>query len=559
MTKKKQNGITLIALVITIVVLLILAGVSIMTLTGDNGLLTRTTTAKQKTEEAGVIENIRLAYQSAKIGEYAENGKTFNQLFLEDLQKTYSGASLNASGNEVTIDGVIYEIDSNGNASKKRKTLSIGNFQIVDENGSAISGKISSGTTAYVRFTVSEGTDIVVKDSSGTTIEKDGNYYKKAITENGTYSFTVTGKVEGENVTLTPSTTVSSFSNIPTGLAVGKKIKYEPTGTYNWNAEYATSYTSGTTDYTNASKTLQTVATGSSISTGNQDMSIRLWKVLSIDESTETIKMVPAELDNSSNATNKVTLHGAQGYNNAVTLLDEACSALYSDSDNGITSESIDIDDIEKIMDDAKVDDNEDNTYDWLAAKQGYSGYGSQQEEPYTVANSKYPVIYAEEKSRAIGSTYTPSTTGLDLSEKPVRIENNVDTGKIKRNEGTSTTEYIGAINSSSTQIKPQKTYYYFSNSDFSKYLGTTYSGILLPNDATTKYWVASRCVITDSGSCYFNVRYVGSGRLGAGDVFNSSGRGNAPAYALFPVVSLSSGLLANAPNGANGYDFYVE
>ena len=36
MLGKKQNGITLIALVITIIVLLIIAGVSIMTLTGEN-------------------------------------------------------------------------------------------------------------------------------------------------------------------------------------------------------------------------------------------------------------------------------------------------------------------------------------------------------------------------------------------------------------------------------------------------------------------------------------------------------------------------------------------
>ena len=79
---KNNKGITLIALVITIIVLLILAGITIAILTGDNGLLTRTTTAKQKTEEAGVIENIRLAYQSAKIGEYAENGKTFNKFML---------------------------------------------------------------------------------------------------------------------------------------------------------------------------------------------------------------------------------------------------------------------------------------------------------------------------------------------------------------------------------------------------------------------------------------------------------------------------------------------
>ena len=43
-----KNGITLIALVITIIVLLILAGVTIATLTGDNGILTKAQNAKEK-------------------------------------------------------------------------------------------------------------------------------------------------------------------------------------------------------------------------------------------------------------------------------------------------------------------------------------------------------------------------------------------------------------------------------------------------------------------------------------------------------------------------------
>ena len=46
---KTKKGITLIALVITIIVLLILAGVSIAMLTGENGILNKATTAKQKT------------------------------------------------------------------------------------------------------------------------------------------------------------------------------------------------------------------------------------------------------------------------------------------------------------------------------------------------------------------------------------------------------------------------------------------------------------------------------------------------------------------------------
>ena len=46
----KTSGITLIALVVTIIVLLILAGISIQMLTGDNGILTRAGQAKEATE-----------------------------------------------------------------------------------------------------------------------------------------------------------------------------------------------------------------------------------------------------------------------------------------------------------------------------------------------------------------------------------------------------------------------------------------------------------------------------------------------------------------------------
>ena len=56
----KMQGITLIALVITIIVLLILAGVTISTLTGDNGILTQATNAKIMTEISQLKEEIDL-------------------------------------------------------------------------------------------------------------------------------------------------------------------------------------------------------------------------------------------------------------------------------------------------------------------------------------------------------------------------------------------------------------------------------------------------------------------------------------------------------------------
>ena len=59
--KNSSNGITLIALVITIIVLLILAAVSIATLTGENGILTKANDAKDETGRTQVVEDARLA------------------------------------------------------------------------------------------------------------------------------------------------------------------------------------------------------------------------------------------------------------------------------------------------------------------------------------------------------------------------------------------------------------------------------------------------------------------------------------------------------------------
>ena len=74
--KQKNKGITLIALVITIIVLLILAGVTISTLTGENGILTKATTAKNQTIISQDEEMIELE-QISKITE----------LTIEEIEK----------------------------------------------------------------------------------------------------------------------------------------------------------------------------------------------------------------------------------------------------------------------------------------------------------------------------------------------------------------------------------------------------------------------------------------------------------------------------------------
>ena len=61
---KNQKGITLIALVVTIVVLLILAGTSIAMLTGENGIITRAQQSNYANTEGEVIDKMQLAYNT---------------------------------------------------------------------------------------------------------------------------------------------------------------------------------------------------------------------------------------------------------------------------------------------------------------------------------------------------------------------------------------------------------------------------------------------------------------------------------------------------------------
>ncbi len=81
----KTNGITLIALVITIIILLILAGVAIATLTGENGLLTKATTAKEKTEIEDAKEQAKIDI-ATEIAERIEAGES-TELTDSDIQK----------------------------------------------------------------------------------------------------------------------------------------------------------------------------------------------------------------------------------------------------------------------------------------------------------------------------------------------------------------------------------------------------------------------------------------------------------------------------------------
>ena len=108
---KEKNGITLIALVITIIVLLILAGVSIATLTGPNGLLTRANQAKEETQMAGEEELRKLTQAEATthLEEYE-----YQDLNGEKVTIPAKCAVSQVEGENTLANGLVI-IDSNGN------------------------------------------------------------------------------------------------------------------------------------------------------------------------------------------------------------------------------------------------------------------------------------------------------------------------------------------------------------------------------------------------------------------------------------------------------------
>lgn len=116
--KNYERGITLIALVITIIVLLILAGVTIATLTGDNGVLTKANEAKIANDVGTEKEQIELAYNAARIDALTKGDGAVTATNLKDelIANGVTGANVTGTGTlEVTMpSGNVYTIDSNG-------------------------------------------------------------------------------------------------------------------------------------------------------------------------------------------------------------------------------------------------------------------------------------------------------------------------------------------------------------------------------------------------------------------------------------------------------------
>ena len=217
-----NKGITLVALVITIVILLILAGISIQAIT-NTGLFANAKKAKEKSMEGQLKEEISLAIQSIQTEEiYKGNSVTLETLAGGQLQKELKDITAELTDGEINGEYKDYEytIDDKFNVTIN------GPITGVRIKGSAEvqTGYVFEGNTVEIKVTASitEGAITGIEAPEEATIKTDTSATEKVYTvnKNGAYVFKITsdaGKTKNitakvENILAAPQITISEIT-----------------------------------------------------------------------------------------------------------------------------------------------------------------------------------------------------------------------------------------------------------------------------------------------------------------------------------------------------------
>ena len=170
---KQKKGITLIALVITIVVLLILAGVTIALLTGENGILGKATTAKSKNEESSVEEKIKLSVMYARMNTNGDTNINLDELETELNKNFNNDVNIEKKGENSSLpwrvenNGYILKIDKNGDVIRINGIeLYKSNIQLLQGESETIEAELTPGITGIITWK-SENESVAVVDNSG--------------------------------------------------------------------------------------------------------------------------------------------------------------------------------------------------------------------------------------------------------------------------------------------------------------------------------------------------------------------------------------------------------
>ena len=473
---------------------------------GDDGIIQKAKEAAETTRRASAEEEMnRLVLEY----ELAKSDENFEDFLKEKINEgRIDGVTDNGDGT-ITItkkvEGKDYTITVKKPAAST-PSVKVGAIRVVSDSTGAGSslGEASTrkGTTLYIMIesTISGGT---------TTVSPQVPY---AVTENGTYKFTVTGTVNGTTYTKEVSVTVNQFKNSileDINIKIGDSVNYtyDPAGSYSLSSTYSGSSSNQTIDQT----------TGLT------------WKVLNVDKENDIVDIISTNPTSST-----VTFANILGYNNGPYLMNEICKAQYSNKTLGVEARSINLLDMEKHLTSPGITARNAYQYDSSAAKYGTT-------KTYT-SNTKYPSLYANQKGAGPNITAANAST---ISQPDITKGNDPyeESKPIVPKGTTEPTTY--STYGTGSPLTVTKTYYYIPINDTN--YGTASS--VLAN--STSFWVAARDVDTISSDAGFGLRRAGTNAYGC-LMFSSDGYANGEGCALRPVVSLPSSLLTGEQtNGA--------
>ena len=464
---------------------MILAGVSINTVLGDDGIIKKAKEAAAATKQASAEEEMNrlvLEYQLAKSDETLES-------FLQEkvTEGRIDGVTDNGDGT-ITITKKVEGKDYTITVKKPvapTPSVKVGAIRVVSDSTGAGSslGEASTakGKTLYIMIdsSISGGT---------TTVSPKVPY---AVTENGTYKFTVTGTVNGTAYTKEVSVEVNQFKNSileDINIKIGDSVNYtyDSAGSYSLSSTYS-GYGSN-----------QTIAQTTGLT----------WKVLNVDKENDTVDIISASPTSST-----VNFYGILGYNNGPYLMNEICKAQYSNKSLGVNARSINLLDMEKHL-----------TAAGIAARKAYSSnvkYGTT--KTYT-RDTRYPSLYVNQKGAGPNvSSITPSDTtkGNDPYEESKPIATTEPTTDNASENGN--------------PLTVTQTYYYIPIST------ENYGDAASVLSNSNYFWVSARYVNTNSSYANFGLRNANT-NINGNNMFNSNGNTNNNNNRLRPVDSIHCG-----------------
>ena len=454
----KNKGITLIALVVTIIVLLIFAGISIQMLTGENGIVQNGQEAKEKTDKSDLEEQVKLAVMGAKTSGLGK----INDVELKNELKN-------------NIDGLN---DSDIIGDEK------GGWQVKVNNKAFVISRMGDVNEAYWEE---------VRDANGNVTE------------------------------------IRRVDGTVTDLKIGDIIGYSATQ--------------------GVASTEQTISSSQGVN-GAEDQTISLsdyngtWRLLGVENGklnliSSVIAGIPkAEGDSTSNGvyTNSYfKLKGRIGYQNVESELNRICS-FYGKGKYAESARSINVEDINKIT-----------GYD--PEHTGVNVNKATAEE--IVAGTKYGVGQLYQ--------YGNKVTYLWKGDEYPRYESSIISGNLSQTHNDSIfkgfswwngsswqkSDYTGESGKICTLTSDVYSYYpetLTSIKDTTKLVGLANDSVLreiLFNPGTDYYWLASRCVYTNSDYVYFGVRAVLMSYVANNYMAVSHGDEVGYGIGLRPVVSL--------------------